>query len=250
VPGFIEIDLVGHDGGYAWGEYIQSLNAVDICTGWTETVAVRNKAQVWVFEALKHIRERLPFELLGIDSDNGAEFINAHLLKYCNAEGLTFTRSRPYRKNDNCHVEQKNYTVVRQYVGYLRHDTDEELMVMNDLYRDLRLYLNYFHPVAKLTLKQREGSRVKKKYDIPKTPYRRVLDSDDVPDEFKRRLRQVYDRLNPAELKRKITKAQNRLFNIAASKRKADKKHTTKQAVTKKKTNTYKLRNLKNVRTL
>lgn len=243
-PGFIEIDLVGHDGGDAWGEYIQSLNVVDVCTAWTETVAVRNKAQIWVFDALKEIRTRMPFDLLGIDSDNGAEFINAHLLKYCNSEGLTFTRTRPYRKNDNCHVEQKNYSVVRQYVGYLRYDTDEERKIMNDLYRDLRLYLNYFHPVAKLTLKQRQGSKVKKEYDPPKTPYQRVLESDAVPGEFKERLKQVYAQLNPAGLKRKITKAQNNLFNTSVSKQKREKENPSKRPATKQRTKSYKLKSI------
>ncbi len=191
-PGFIEMDLVGHDGGDAGGEYIQSLNNVDICTGWTETFGVRNKAQVWVFDGIEKMREGLPFPLLGIDSDNGSEFINAHLLRYCQDEGITFTRSRPYRKNDSCHVEQKNYTAVRQYVGYLRYDTEEELNILNTLYRYLSLYLNYFHPVMKLKSKERIGSKVKKKYDTPRTPYQRVLNSPDVSDKNKRKLKRIY----------------------------------------------------------
>lgn len=117
-PGFVEIDLVGHDGGQASGEYLQTLDVTDVYSGWTEVQAVKNKAQVWVFKALKEIRTRLPFPLLGIDSDNGAEFINHQLYRYCQGEQITFTRSRPYRKNDNCFVEQKNYTVVRRHVGY------------------------------------------------------------------------------------------------------------------------------------
>lgn len=220
VPGFLEIDLVGHDGGDGSGDYIQSLNCVDICTDWTETVAVRNKAQVWTFNGLREVRERLPFELLGIDSDNGGEFINHHLLRYCKDEKLTFTRSRPYRKNDSCHVEQKNYTAVRQYAGYVRYDTEEELELLNDLYRNLRLYLNFFHPTAKIKSKERVGSKVKKRYHKPLTPYRRVLDSPNIPKETKRKLKRLSGRLNPAELKRTIEKIQDELWKRTLKKRK------------------------------
>ena len=123
-PGFVEVDLVGHEGGLGRGDYAQTLDVTDVHSGWTELAAVRNKAQVWVFEALQQIRERLPFELLGLDSDNGAEFINYQLHRYCEQEQITFTRSRPLRKNDNCFVEQKNYSVVRRFAGYARYDTE------------------------------------------------------------------------------------------------------------------------------
>jgi hypothetical protein len=162
--------------------------------------------------------QRLPFDLLGIDSDNGSEFINVQLLKYCQSEGITFTRSRAYRKNDSCHVEQKNYTSVRQYVGYFRYDTEEELNIMNELYRNLSLYLNYFHPVMKLKRKDRIGSRIKKVYDIPKTPYQRVLESLEVPEHNKEGIKQVYAELNPAELYRKIVKLQNKLLRVTLTK--------------------------------
>lgn len=168
-PGFVEIDLVGHEGGDPREDYIQTLDMTDVCTGWTETQAVRNKARVWVFEALKEIRKRLPFKLLGIDSDNGSEFINNHLVGYCEKEEITFTRARPYRKNDNCYVEQKNYSVVRRAVGYHRYDTARQLRLLNQLYSRLRLYTNYFQPVMKLKEKIRVGSKVKKKYDRPRT---------------------------------------------------------------------------------
>jgi len=164
-PGFLEIDLVAHDGGNARGDYCQSLDATDVASGWSEQRAVRNKAQKWTFEALEKIRERLPFPLLGIDSDNGGEFINAHLARYCEEEEITFTRGRPYRKNDSCYVEQKNYSVVRRNVGYFRYDTEEELMLLNELYNILRLYNNFFLPQMKLIEKTREGSKVKKRYD-------------------------------------------------------------------------------------
>jgi hypothetical protein len=138
--GFVEMDLVGHDGGNVSGDYCQSLDATDVATGWNEQRAVKNKAQKWTFEAVEEIRRRLPFPLLGVDSDNGGEFINDHLVRYCKAEKITFTRSRAYRKNDSCYVEQKNYTSVRRNVGYMRYDTDEELALLNGLYDVLRLY--------------------------------------------------------------------------------------------------------------
>lgn len=217
-PGFTEIDLVGHDGGDVTGEFIQTLDVTDVCTTWTETEAVRNKAQKWVFDALKDIRQRLPFPLLGIDSDSGAEFINHHLFRYCQEESLTFTRSRSYRKNDNCFVEQKNYSVVRRAVGYLRYDTNEELTALNELYRHLRLYTNFFQPSMKLIEKTRIGSRVTKKYDTPMTPYQRVLKSDYVSADAKKTLKKQYRTLNPASLKRQITRLQQKLINMASMK--------------------------------
>ena len=217
-PGFVEIDLVAHDGGAATGDYLQTLDVTDVATGWTETQAVRNKAQVWVFAAIKLIRQRLPFELLGIDSDNGSEFINNQLLRYCKEEKITFTRTRSYRKNDNCFVEQKNYSVVRRAVGYLRYDSEEELALLNELYADLRLYTNYFQPSMKLVEKRREGSQVKKRYDQPRTPYQRVIESEPISKAQKQKLRRQYEELNPAELKRQITRLQNRLIEIAGMK--------------------------------
>jgi len=220
VPGFFEIDLVSHDGGAVRGDFAQSLNFTDIATGWEETVAVKNKAQVWVFAGIKEIEGRLPFSILGIDSDNGAEFINAHLIRYCKEHKITFTRSRPYRKNDSCFVEQKNWSVIRRAVGYSRYDTDKELSILNELYSYLRLYSNFFQPVRKLIKKERIGSKVTKKYDEAKTPYRRVLASPDIKDKIKVKLRKEYAMLNPAELKRKITKLQNKLLKLNALKQK------------------------------
>jgi hypothetical protein len=217
-PGFVEIDLVGHDGGDGSGEFVQTLDVTDVCTGWTETQAVRNKAQQWVFEALKDIRGRLPFALFGIDSDNGSEFINHHLYRYCQDQKITFTRTRSYRKNDNCFVEQKNYSVVRRAVGYSRFDTTEEQALLNELYPYLRLYTNFFQPSVKLIKKTRVGSKVTKTYDKPLTPYRRVLASSDVPQEDKQKLRSLYGKLNPAQLKRSITKLQQKLLRQNVSK--------------------------------
>jgi hypothetical protein len=215
-PGFVEIDLVGHEGGDPSGEYIQTLDMTDVCTGWTETQGVKNKARVWVFEALKEIRKRLPFKLLGIDSDNGSEFINDHLYGYCEEEKITFTRARAYRKNDNCYVEQKNYSVVRRGVGYHRYDTPQQLRLLNQLYSRLRLYTNYFQPVMKLEEKIRVGTKVKKRYDQPRTPYQRVLESPMVEKEHKKKLNQEYAKLNPAELRRQISSLQIKLRKLAA----------------------------------
>ena len=220
-PGFVEIDLVGHDGGDGRGDFCQTLDVTDVHTGWTETEAVRNKAQVWVFKGLTAIRKRLPFHLLGIDSDNGSEFINNELYRYCIGERITFTRARPHRKNDNCFVEEKNWSVVRRNVGYRRYDSVEEFEVLNELYSHLRLYTNYFLPTMKLVNKERVGSRVKKTYDQPKTPYKRVLDSSDaVTAAQKRRLTEAYRKLNPAELKRSITSLQRKLEDLAIRKEK------------------------------
>jgi len=228
-PGFVEIDLVSHDGGTPRGEFIQTLDLTDICTKWTETRAVKNKAQRWVFEALQDIIAHLPFDLHGIDSDNGGEFINAHLLRYCEAHQITFTRSRPYRKNDNCFVEQKNYSIVRKAVGYYKYDTLEELEFVNQLYHYLRLYTNFFQPAMNMIEKTRIGSKVRKKYDQPTTPYLRVLQNPNVPEERKVILRQQYEQLNPAELKRTIGKLQDKLFTLASVKEQKRKQQLMKE---------------------
>jgi hypothetical protein len=211
-PGFVEIDLVAHDGGIGAGDYGQTLDLTDIATTWTETLAVRNKAQAWVFAALKEMRQKLPFSLLGIDSDNGSEFINQYLVEYCQKQKLSFTRSRPYRKNDNCFVEQKNYSVVRRAVGYQRYDTEAQLNLLNELYATLRLYSNFFQPTMKLKAKERVGSKVIKRYDRAQTPYQRVLAAVQVSEAEKQRLRAKYKTLNPAALKRKLMRLQERLM--------------------------------------
>src|SRR5262249_30315952 len=217
-PGFMEIDLVSHGGGDEGGDFCQTLSATDVHSAWTEAQAVRNKAQIWVFEGLTNIRGRLPFDLLGIDSDNGSEFINKHLIAFCEQEGITFTRTRPYRKNDNCFVEQKNYTIVRKTVGYMRHDTEKELDLLNRLYSYLRLYTNYFLPSMKLEHKTRVGSKVIKRYSQPKTPYNRLLESSMIDRKIKQRLRAEYNRLNPAQLKREIDRIQQLLWKAVRTK--------------------------------
>jgi hypothetical protein len=218
-PGFSELDLVAHAGGNASGDFCQTLTVTDVATGWTENCAVPNKAQSFVFQALKDIRQRLPFPLLGIDSDNGGEFINHHLKTYCETERITFTRSRAHRSNDNCYVEQKNYTVVRRTVGYQRYDTAEEIMLLNSIYTSLRLYVNFFQPSMKLISKTRDGSKVSKRYDRPLTPFRRVLAHAAVSPAIKQRLRRRFLTLNPAELKRTINTLVRRLTCISSHKK-------------------------------
>ena len=178
--------------------------------------AVKNKAQVWVFEALKEIRTRLPFEMLGIDSDNGSEFINHQLYRYSQREKITFTRSRPYRKNDNCFVEQKNYSVVRRHVGYQRLEGEQEQMILNDIYHYLRQYVNYFQPSMRLASKERIGAAVKKTYHPAETPYRKLLRSEHLTNEQKQKLTRRYNELNPSELKRRIEALQDKLLKTAA----------------------------------
>jgi len=197
-PGFIEIDLLSHDGGLARGEFAYTLVLTDIHTQWTELVPVRNRAQVWTFQALQQAIKRFPFPIKGIDSDNDSAFINHHLLRWCRDNGIIFTRSRPYWKNDNCHVEQKNWSVGRRYLGYFRYDTQQALQTMAELEALLGLYVNYFQPSLKLKQKIRNGAKVKKVYEPPKTPYERVLESD-LPQDAKQLLKQRYQQLNPAE---------------------------------------------------
>jgi len=219
--GFLEIDLVTHCGSSTSGLFICSLNTVEISSGWWEAEAVMGKGQDPTFEALKRIRERAPFKWLGIDSDNDSAFINDHLIRYCERENLEFTRSRPNKKNDNAYIEQKNWTHVRKTVGYLRYDTDEELSLMNSLYEnELRLYKNFFQPVMKLVKKERVGGKVKRKYDIPKTPHQRLIQSGQISEEAKRKLQILYQSLNPAELKRRIDKKTHKLYHAYEEKRK------------------------------
>ena len=213
--GYVEMDLVVHCGSSTLGEYINTLSTTEVSSGWWEGEAIMGKSQEYTFQALKRIRERIPFECKGLDSDNGGEFINDILYKYCRREKLEFTRSRPGRKNDNAYIEQKNWTHVRKVLGYLRYDSPKELMIINDLYQhELRLYKNLFQPVMKLASKERIGGRVKRKYDVPQSPYQRLAGSGQVPEETKRQLEAVYLSLNPAELKRSIDAKLDKLYQI------------------------------------
>ena len=204
IPGFVEMDLVAHCGDSAAGEFLHTLNVVDIETRWTEPIALPNKGQKATFEGIMTMRHRLPFPLLGIDSDSGSEFINYHLYNYCQDEKITFTRARPYKKNDQAHVEQRNWTVVRQVVGYARYESSEALILLNVIYEDLRLFVNFFQPVMKLVNKTRVGSKVRKKYATAQTPFQRALASQDVESVVKEQLREFFLTLNPAQLRRRI----------------------------------------------
>jgi hypothetical protein len=212
LPGFVEIDLVAHCGATTAGDYVNTLSVTDIYSGWTETVAVRNKAQVHVFAGLKDIQTRQPFPYRGIDSDNGSEFINDQLYRWCKENGICFTRSRPYKKNDNCHIEQKNWHVVRRNIGYNRYEGQEATNALNAYYALLRLYTNFFLPQTKLIGKIRMDARIRKRYDIPKTPYRRLLESDVITADLKQVLYETFFSLNPVALKRDMVKALDTLL--------------------------------------
>jgi len=214
-PGFMEIDLVAHCGNTTEGQYLNTLTCTDISTGWTDVTALLHRSQQTVSEAIHRMRHRLPFPLLGIDSDNGSEFINDLLYRYCLDEEITFTRSRPYKKNDQAHVEQKNWSVVRHTVGYDRWETEQELALLESIYDDLRLYINFFQPSFKLIAKERIGNKTIKRYDTAKTPYQRVLERQDISLEAKARLMNLYLQLNPAELRRRIDQKTAKLWKIS-----------------------------------
>jgi hypothetical protein len=204
IPGFVEMDLVAHCGESVHGQYVQTLTAVDITTGWTECLALKHRSQQNVSAAVELLRDRLPFPLLGMDSDNDSVFINETLLRYCADQKVTFTRSRPYRKNDQAHVEQKNWSVVRRTIGYRRYESETALTLMETIYTDLRLHVNFFQPVQKLVSKQRNGSKVHKRYDMAQTPHQRVVASPDVTSKDKLRLQVTYLALNPVQLRDRI----------------------------------------------
>lgn len=214
-PGFMEIDLVAHCGNTTEGQYLNTLTCTDLATGWTDVSGLLYRSQEVVSEAIQRMRRRLPFPLLGIDSDNGSEFINDLLYRYCLDEKISFTRSRPYQKNDQAHVEQKNWSVVRHMVGYDRWETEQELAILESIYDDLRLYINFFQPSFKLIAKERIGNRTIKRYDPAKTPYQRVLERKDISLEAKARLMNLYLQLNPAELRRRIDQKTAKLWKIS-----------------------------------
>jgi hypothetical protein len=219
-PGYTEIDLVSHSGDCGTGEFAHTLNLVDIHTTWTESLAVLGKAQVRVQQGLDEMSKELPFDLMGIDSDNGSEFINHHLVKYCKEAGIQFTRGRPYKKDDNAHVEQKNWTHVRKLMGWVRYDTDAAVMAMNRLYRgDLRLWQNLFLPSVKLIRKERVGSRIRRRYGVPKTPFARVLESKAVRPTVVARLTALRSRLDPFVLSRSVDAQLERIHALANHRR-------------------------------
>ncbi len=216
-PGFLEIDLVGHDGGDNNGAFHYSLDAVDIASGWTETITVRSKGERIVAAGLDELVPRFPFAVLGIHSDNGSEFINHHLLRWCTTRQITFTRGRPNHSNDQAHIEQKNWTRVRHHVGYYRYDTPRELDLLNQLWPIASQLTNHFVPQQKLVSKTRQGARIIKSYDRATTPVERLLrDHPDVLDDTDRRLLQQHlATANPAQLRRDIDLLQRNLLELA-----------------------------------
>ena len=214
-PGFLEVDLVAHCGENTEGFYLNTLSAVDVASGWSECIGVWGKGQDRVGAAIHQLRERLPFPLLGLDSDNGSEFINQRLYDYCSKKGITFTRSRPYKKNDSCHVEQKNWSLVRRVVGYDRYSSHAALERLNLIYATLRHYVNFFQPTMKLVSKTRHGAKVKKVYDIAKTPYQRLLQSGVLTPAKKSELTAIYQGLNPLQLLRQFNGNVSRLWKLA-----------------------------------
>jgi hypothetical protein len=214
-PGFMELDLVAHCGESAEGFYLYTLCAVDIESGWTECLPVWGKYQEKVRQSVHHMRSRLPFLLLGIDSDNGAEFINQCLWKYCRDEEIKFTRSRAYKKNDSCHVEQKNGQVVRRFVGYDRYDSKAAFDCLGRVYDLVRLYINFFQPTMKLVSKTRHGAKVYKVYDTAQTPYQRLMRSGVLTEAKKTELAPTYHNLNPVHLLKRINENLESLWKLA-----------------------------------
>lgn len=222
-PGFLEADTVAHCGGSMAGEYVNTVNFVDIATGWTEQRAVFGKGETGVLEQIKNVELSLPFALRGFDSDNGGEFLNYHLLRHFTdnpdrKKPIQFTRSRAYKKNDNAHIEQKNYTHVRQLLDYRRFDNPKIVELLNDLYKnEWRLYHNFFLPSVKLIEKERVRSKIIKKHDKPKTPYQRVLEASSsyVSNHAKHKLTQQLENLNPFELKKIINKKIQNILKLA-----------------------------------
>ncbi|HEV8310166.1 MAG TPA: integrase [Methylomirabilota bacterium] len=216
VPGFTELDLVAHAGHRADGEFAHSLNVADIHTTWVETCAVLGRSEARVQTALEAIRQALPFRLRGIDSDNGSEFINDHLYRYCQAQAIQFTRGRPYKKDDNAHIEQKNWTHVRKLVGYLRYDTPAAVAALNALYRhELRLFQNLFLPSVKLQRKERVGARLRRHYDAPRTPLERVQACAEADPTAVAQLVALRDQLDPFALAQAIDRKIERLVGLA-----------------------------------
>jgi transposase InsO family protein len=213
-PGFVEIDLVAHCGDTVAGQYLQTLTATDVRSGWTECLALPHRSQEAVSAAMVGLQARLPFPLLGVDSDNDSVFINETLKRFCEMVQITFTRSRPYRKNDQCYVEQKNWSVVRKTIGYRRYESSAALDLFRAIYADLRLYVNFFQPVLKLVHKERQGSKVYKRYDEAQTPHQRIMTSTNVSTKDKLRLQHTYLQLNPAGLRRQIDASLMRLGRL------------------------------------
>jgi Integrase core domain len=217
-PGFVEIDLVSHDGGIPVGRFAFTLTVTDVATGWTENRSVRSKNARCVVSALNDVDYKMPFPILGVDSDNGSEFINEHLLKWCEERRITFTRARVANKNDGCHVEQKNWAVVRTVVGYHRYDTASELLLLNEIWQLQSKLTNFFQPQQKLISKVRDGAKVIRKYDVAATPFHRVIIHPTSSQDLITDLAVAHGRINPAAVQRRIQALTNQLLTLTTSK--------------------------------
>ena len=218
-PGFVEIDLVGHEGGNSHGEFCFTLTVTDIATGWTVNRSVPNKAAVNVVAAIEHASSKFPFPIIGIDSDNGSEFINAHLFDYCETRQITFTRSRPGHKNDGAHVEQKNWTHVRNLVGYMRHDTPAELELLNEIWDLDQHFTNLLCTQQKLISRERVGAKVIKRHDTAQTPHQRALASGALTPARKAVLTRTLNELRPGQIQRHIDLLAERLERLSLTKK-------------------------------
>jgi len=215
-PGFTETDLVSHSGNSGAGEFIHSLNVTDIHSTWVESRAVMGKGQIGVLKAMQDIEQVLPFKLLGIDSDNGSEFINYHLKTFCDQNKIQFTRGRPYKKDDNAHIEQKNYTHVRKIFGYLRYDSEGAQKAMNELYQnELRILQNLFLPSMKLIKKTRVGSKLQRRYDQPQTPLERLLGCAQADPVKTQELKGLRDQTDPFQLAKRMEQKLERIYQMA-----------------------------------
>lgn len=215
-PGFTEVDLVAHSGNSGEGEFAYTLNVTDVYSGWTESRAVLGRGQVGVVAALEEIAQALPFRLLGIDTDNGSEFLNWHVGRWCAQHDIQFTRGRPYKKDDNAHIEQKNWTHVRKLMGWERYDTAQAVEAMNDLYRqELRLWMNVFQPSVKLVRKVRVGARLRRVYEAAQTPLQRIQASGEGEAEALARLQAQQANLDPFELHRHIEEKLGAIYELA-----------------------------------
>jgi transposase InsO family protein len=214
-PGWTEVDTVSHSGNNAEGKFAYTINQTDILTTWVESRAVLGKAEDVMVEGLDEMAHALPFDLKGLDSDNGSEFVNWHLWRYCKRNKIQPFRGRPYKKDDNAHIEQKNWTHVRKLLGWDRYDTQEAVDAMNDLYRnELRLFMNLFMPSMKLLRKERIGAKVKRLYDKPQTPFQRVIASKHGDPAKIAELKKLYNALNPFDLVQTIENKLDRLSKL------------------------------------
>ena len=214
-PGYCEMDLVHHCDDDTSGEYLHSITITDVVLGWTENEALRNRSEKSVELAVEAIRLRMPYPIKGLDSDSGSEFINAIMLRYCRDHDIVFTRSRPYKKNDQCKVEQKNWSVVRQNVGYNRFEGEDARRILSALYRELRLMVNFVQPSLKLVSKERVGARIRKKYDLAKTPCQRALEHPCVSEQAKAALKERRAAVKPAHVAREIVRLRAELYKHA-----------------------------------